>query len=333
MVEGTQPGSVHLSVVTPTLGRPQEVADLLGNLAAQDRRPDEVVIVDGAPPTDRATQTVVEQAVANGLPFRVEYLRSARGTALQRNVGIARARGELVALIDDDVRLEPTFLEAVDAVFRSDDEGEVGGVVGYRVNQFLGGSRLPPRWRMYRRFGLLRTFEPGAYDWETGYPINANLQPPFAGTRKVEFMTTACAVWRRAVFDAGLRFDPFFRDYGILEDAHFSLRAGQRWTLLQCGDAWCRELSAPGGRSSAQIIGQKSVVNYWFVFNSVAGPLRPSQRWRFWQFQAAELVRVGTYLAVHPSRSGLSGLLGRCQGIGAVLRGDVRQALRDRTDR
>ena len=42
-------------------------------------------------------------------------------------------------------------------------------------------------------------------------------------------MSTSCAVWRREiVVDSGLRFDPFFRDFGVLEDAHFSLRARRK---------------------------------------------------------------------------------------------------------
>ena len=82
-----------------------------------------------------------------------------------------------------------------------------------------GGTRI--------RLGIYSNFEPGKFDYKTGYPINVNLQPPFTGTREVDFMTTACAVWRREVLDDGFRFDEFFKNYGVLEDAHFSLRAGK----------------------------------------------------------------------------------------------------------
>lgn len=319
----------EISVITPTLGRPGEVAELLENLAGQDLVPSEVVVVDGAGVEDDATESVVRSAVADGLPFDVRYVRSERGTARQRNTGIDVARGDLVALVDDDVRLESDFLAVVAAVFAGDEAGAVGGVVGYRTNQFLGASgTLPPRWRWYRKLRLLRTFTPGAYDREVGYPINANLQPPFSGTRPVEFMTTACAVWRREVFDSGLRFDSFFRDYGVLEDAHLSLRAGRTWRLLQCGDARCQELSAPGGRVSNRTIGRKAVVNYWYVFNSVAGPLSLGQRFRFWRFQAFELIRLSAYSVRHPARENTEGLLGRLDGIAAVVTGEVRRALR-----
>lgn len=300
---------------------------LLENLADQQRVPDEVIIIDGAPPGDTATEEAVAQVVARGLPFAVRHQRAERGTAVQRNAGLDLATGALVALIDDDIRLDPGFLDAIIQVFAADEAGLVGGVVGYRTNQYLGrNGALPPRWRWYRRLGLLTTFEPGAYDWATGYPINANLQPPFTGTRPVSFMTTACAVWRRAVFEGGLRFDPWFQDYGVLEDAHLALRAGRTWTLLQCGDARCEERSAPGGRVSNRAVGYKTVVNYWYVFTSVAGPLSASQVWRFWRFQAFEVVRILAYLVAHPSRAGVDELLGRAKGFAAVAGGVVRRA-------
>lgn len=325
----TPTARLSVSVVTPTYRRPAEVAELVRDLALQELLPSEIVIVDGNPDEEEATARAVAAAVADGLPFAVHHVRSARGTAHQRNVGLDRAEGDLVALLDDDVRLEPDFLARMVEVFAADHDRRVGGVVGYRSNQHLGRSgRLPPRWRWYRRLRLLRTFEPGHYDRACGYPINANLQPPFTGTRPVDFMTTACAVWRREVFDGGLRFDPFFTDYGVLEDAELALRAGRSWDLLQCGDARCRELSAAGGRSPSRVVARTAVVNYWYVFQRAAGPLDAGQRFRFWRFQAFELVRVGAAAARRPTAGARAELLGRLDGWVGVARGAVRSALR-----
>lgn len=279
-----------LSVVTPTLRRPREVADLLVNLSAQTLRPDELLLVDGAPAGETATEGVARASAAT-LPFDCRYIRHAGGTAIQRNAGIDAARGSFVAFVDDDVRLRPDFFETMLDVLRSPGRQDVGGVVGYRDNQFFeAGESL--RWRWYRRLGLLKTFEPGRYDFASGYPINANLQPAFRGVRPVDFMSTSCAVWRREVFDEGLRFDPFFKDYGVLEDAHLSLRAGRRWKLLQCGDARCEELHVASSREDRRRIGYKCVVNYYYVFREAAGPLSRVQKARFLRFQAFELLRI-----------------------------------------
>lgn len=306
-----------ISVVTPTLGRPTEVAGLLQNLSEQTLLPAEIILVDGAPESNKETEDL-SQSLRDTLPFLCRHIRHSKGTAVQRNAGIDLARGSLIAFIDDDVRLEPDFFRACLDVLARD--ARAGGVVGYRTNQHF---RLAShqRWRWYRRLKLLTTFEPGRYDFATGYPINANMQPPFSGVREVDFMTTACAVWRREVFESGLRFDPFFSDYGVLEDAHFSLRAGREWKLLQCGDARCVELHSTNSRVNQRKLGYKYVVNYYYVFRSIAGPLSLRQQARFWRYQAFELFRIATS-AIRRRRPGEVGeLLGRLEGAFSVARG------------
>ena len=308
-----------ISVVTPTFQRPAELLGLLENLSRQIVVPAEVIVIDGAPGEVKATEQVVSQQQPD-LPFACHYLRYDRGTAIQRNAGIERATGELVAFIDDDVRLEPDFLEKMAAVFAADKEHIVGGVVGYRTNQHFQAASSE-RWRWYRRLRLLTTFEPGRYDFQTGYPINANMQPPFTGVKEVDFMTTACAVWRREVFASGLRFDPFFRDYGVLEDAHFALRAGRRWKLLQCGDAKCAELSSPNGRVDRRRVGYKYVVNYYYVFKDVVTPLRLKHKLRFWRYQVFELLRMTASAIRRRRKEDVGEVLGRIEGFCSILGG------------
>jgi glycosyltransferase involved in cell wall biosynthesis len=310
---------MRISVVTPTFQRPREIIELLQNLCHQFLLPGEVIIVDGAPCEETATEQAVNQ-IAHSLPFPCKYLRSEKGTAVQRNVGINIVSGDLISLIDDDVRLEPDFFERIAEVFMRDACGEVGGIVGYRANRHFKPSEVK-RWRWYRRLSLFTVYKPGRYDFHTGYPINANLQLPFSGTREIDFMTTACAVWRRRVFDSGLRFDLFFQDYGVLEDAHFSLKAGRQWKLLQCGDAHCIELHAPSGRVDSKKIGYKCVVNYYYVFKDIAGPLSRRQKYRFWRFQAFEFVRIAVSAIRRWRKSDWMELQGRIQGFGAVVRG------------
>lgn len=308
-----------ISIVTPTYRRPKEIAGLLDNLCQQKLLPKELIIVDGAAENEKQTEELVQSRLKT-LPFAVRYLRHGRGTAIQRNAGIECAQERCIALIDDDVRLEPDFLLTICNLFQNDKDGRIGGIVGYRTNVHFEPNAVQ-RWRWYRRLGLLKTFEPGRYDFETGYPINANMQPPFSGVREVDFMTTACAAWRREVFESGLRFDPFFRDYGMLEDAHFSLRAGRKWQLLQCGDARCIELRSPSGRVDQRKIGFKCVVNYYYVFNEAAGPLNWRQKARFWRYQAFELFRIAAS-AVRRQRAGdISELVGRLEGFTVALSG------------
>lgn len=307
----------RISVVTPTFIRPREVEELLENLTTQTTLPVEVIVVDGAAADETDTADRVAE-IGSKYPFQVKYIRHAGGTAAQRNVGIDETSGNFVALIDDDVRLEPEFFKTILSEFAADKEKNVGGIVGYRKNRHFSPEQAQ-RWQWYKRLRLLSIFEPGRYDFLCGYPINNNMQPPFKGTRRVDFMTTACAVWRRDVFDSGLRFDPFFADYGVLEDAHFSLRAGHKWALLQSGDARCEELHSPNGRVGRDKVGYKCVVNYYFVFQDIVRPLSLAHKVRFWRFQTFELFRIGASAVRRGSWGDLLDLGGRLKGISAVL--------------
>ncbi|HEY1558639.1 MAG TPA: glycosyltransferase family 2 protein [Kofleriaceae bacterium] len=313
----------RISIVTPTLGRPAELDGLLSNLCELETPLHELIVIDAGPPADLRTQEVVSRRRAD-LPFPVNYFTHARGTAIQRNAGIDRATGDFIAFVDDDVRLSPRFFRVLLAELARDVDRRVGAIVGYRTNQRTNPTGMS-RWRMYRALRLFTTFEPGRYDYETGYPINNLLQPPFSGTREVDFMTTSHALWRREVFDQGLRFDPFFRDYGVLEDAHLALSAKQRnWKLLQSGDAHCEHLQSPNARTASRKLGVKSVINYYYVFQSVAGPLRMSQKLRFWRFQAFDVMRMTASSLRRRRVDDLSFILGKLEGVAMIARGQLR---------
>jgi hypothetical protein len=131
-------------------------------------------------------------------------------------------------------------------------------------------------------------------------------------------------MWRREVFDSGLRFDPFFRDYGVLEDAHLSLRAGRSWELLQCGDARCEELHSPSGRVDRRSLAYKAVVNYYCVFKDIVQPLDWRCKTRFWSFQLFELFRIGASAIRRRRRSDVEEVLGRIAGFAALALGRVK---------
>lgn len=314
---------MFVSIVTPTFRRPTEVEGLLENISHQTLLPQEVVLVDGAPEDEKETEKIVEK-ISSKFPFQINYIRHGGGTAIQRNIGIEAAKGDFIALIDDDVRLDKDFLKNIIDTFQKDSDAKVGGIVGYRTNCHFKLEESE-RWRWYKRLKLLTVYEPGRYDFETGYPINNNLQQPFEGVRPVDFMTTACAVWRREVFDSGLRFHPFFSDYGILEDAHFSLRAGKKWKLLQCGDAHCEEMHSPNGRVNRRKIGYKCIVNYYFVFQDITEKLTFRHKFRFWRYQAFEYFRIATSAIRRRNSNDLLDLFGRFEGILAVVSGTYKK--------
>lgn len=303
----------RISVVTPTLYRAKEVIALLDNLTLQTRPIYELVLVDGAPLNDLETAKVIEDAIGK-TPFVINYIRHGGGTAIQRNAGIDAAQGEFIAFIDDDIRLEPDYFDVIMELFQKDIQKKAGGIAGYITNQYLDPQQSI-HWKWYRKLKLFTTYEPGKYDYQSGYPINRYTQAPHDGVREIDFMGSNCGVWRREVFATGLRFSDFFKGYGILEDAHLALRARKQWTLLECGKAHCVHLHAKSGREKSRMIARKTAENYRFVFMDIVPDRTFAQEFRFWRVQFFDLIRFFIYAIFHPSKQTWNTVLGKLEGI------------------
>jgi glycosyltransferase involved in cell wall biosynthesis len=131
--------AVAISVVVCVYNRADQLRQLLAALAAQDYPPDrfEVLVVDDGSVDN--LQSVIDESLAIHRYF-LTYLRQAhRGPGVARNLGLAHARGQIVAFTDSDCLPEPTWLSAVDQAFDNSDVHLVGGKVDFqRTEQFSG---------------------------------------------------------------------------------------------------------------------------------------------------------------------------------------------------
>lgn len=109
------------SVVIPTRDRPDLLARCLASVLACEYPRDrfEVIVADNAP-ADARTRERVERD--HGGDEAVSYLVTERpGSASARNDGAARARGEIVAFVDDDVVVDRRWLAELAAGFGAAD--------------------------------------------------------------------------------------------------------------------------------------------------------------------------------------------------------------------
>lgn len=108
-------GDEPISVVVATRDRPGHLRACLDALAGSVDAADEIVVVDSCSRDDETT------AVAEAAGVRV--VRCERpGASLARNTGWRAARHDLVAFVDDDVRVLPSWARAVRSVFAADPE-------------------------------------------------------------------------------------------------------------------------------------------------------------------------------------------------------------------
>ncbi len=135
-MRGTPP--IAVSVVIPTLNRHKALERALGCIVAQQLPSDtaaEIVVVDNS--VDANAQALVAQLAADArLPIRYVSVPKP-GIATARNAGIAAARGEWIAFIDDDETGGPHWLAALLAVARRGEYDAVFGPVSARADDNL----------------------------------------------------------------------------------------------------------------------------------------------------------------------------------------------------
>jgi GT2 family glycosyltransferase len=104
----------RFTIVTATRGRPEELREALRSALSQEHGDFEHLVVDDASPDDGAARVVREL----GDP-RVRLLRldTPRGPAGARNAALAEAKGELLAVLDDDDVMLEGRLAATAAAF------------------------------------------------------------------------------------------------------------------------------------------------------------------------------------------------------------------------
>ncbi len=120
-----------ISVIVPTYGRDEPLRDTLVDLLTQDHPDYEILVIDQRPNHSPAIQQYLDQLAADG---KIQlYLLEWASLPGARNFALRRAQKDIVLFIDDDVRLEPSFLTAHARNYERSDIGAVAGRVFDRM--------------------------------------------------------------------------------------------------------------------------------------------------------------------------------------------------------
>ena len=126
-----------VSIVVPTYNRSSMLAGALETLANQKLDPglsSEIVVVDNAS-TDE-TRDVVEGLRVAHPAARIRYVYEARqGQAFALNRGAAEARGDWIAIFDDDQLAPPSWLLELWNTARQRDAAIVGGPIHLHLDE------------------------------------------------------------------------------------------------------------------------------------------------------------------------------------------------------
>jgi GT2 family glycosyltransferase len=165
--------SLRYSIVIATYNRAADLRETLGSLASISTPHQwEVVVVDNN--SSDATRDVVATCAAT-FPVPLQYVfERVQGRSAALNTGIAVANGDILVTTDDDVRVDPDWLDrAGDALDRLQCD-----YIGGRVLPIWGGPR--PRW-LSDRSGphwaviALLDYGPEPFELTTRMPLGVNM--------------------------------------------------------------------------------------------------------------------------------------------------------------
>ena len=218
---------------------------MLASLAAQTRKPDQVIVVDGSEPPVRE---VVDACAVEGVVYERVFPPS---LAQQRNAGMRKLAAQitLAGYLDDDLVLEPEAVEHMLAYWQS-APASVGGAAFNIVN-----NPVPKVLGLKQVFGIDHA-RPGRV-LPSGFPSSIPRQSALIET---EWLYGGATVWRREVIDA-FPYDEWFIGTGFMEDIDYSFNVRGRYQLVLIADARLAHYSRPVRPDRQYLLGWWQVVN------------------------------------------------------------------------
>jgi GT2 family glycosyltransferase len=302
---------VRHDVVLVTYGRAGSLPPLLRSLKAQTRPPDRVLVVDDTP-----DGSVRQAALEEG---GCEYERNPGPPAITtaRNHGIDATRGDLLTFLDNDVQVEPDYLERIQAALAADPQAIAA--TGHVTNlEPMGAAKRA----VAATFGLNRRAPRD--DCRLLPNLNTTYPLQLSADRAVDWMWGCNMTVRREAF-ARVRFEPQFTRYSLYEDIEFSLalrRAFPGRRILMVRGARLRDLRSDAGRLSVADVMRMRAINRLYVMRK-HGRTPPLATLRLlW----TDLGSLGVRLAGEPGTAG-DAVRGLWRGWRAVARhrGDLRR--------
>ncbi|MGB5899757.1 MAG: hormogonium polysaccharide biosynthesis glycosyltransferase HpsN [Geitlerinemataceae cyanobacterium] len=263
--------SPSISVIIPTYGREEPLRDTISDVLAQDYPDFEILVVDQTSTHQPETQTYLQTLAESK---KIEWFRlDWANLPGARNYAIERSKGDIILFIDDDVRMQPNYLQNHAKNYQEKPNvGAVAGRVFDRMKLSDSGGDL-----------TIETLSPEAMN-----PGIAWYHIDLVHTIKPQQVLSArgCNMsFRREVFDKyGLRFDERFRGSAVREESDFCLRFRKTgymiWydpeaSLIHLGEetGGCHDIST---RSI-----QYQITFYHNHFLMGLKNLTPSQCWQF----------------------------------------------------
>ena len=202
----------EISVIIPTLNRPDSLLRTFEFMEKSSVLPDEVIVIDQTQDKDVAGRI---RNICDSSKLNIKYTWiSTPSTTITRNIGFSLANGEILVYMDDDVDVKQDTFSNVREIFSDESIAMAGGISGYSINRvnYLGV--------LFGRFSLSRRRIGHVTKSVLGrFPVKVEEHTDTEWAMGFFF-----CIRRKLMEEWNLRFDENLKYYGYAEDLDFTYR-------------------------------------------------------------------------------------------------------------
>ncbi len=250
------------SLIICTKNRPDDLKECLDSVFQQTELPTEIIIVDSSNSQD--SYVMLKKYNFLDIPqVRFVYKHSdIQSSTYQRNRGIELSTGDILHFIDDDVILEPDYLEKINEIYRQDKEGNVGGVGGLIIQKKrLSGTNVLSD--LFKTIFLLTNDKGSGKMLPSGWGT-VQYRRNRDKIAKTEILQGCCS-YRKKVLDE-YKFDETLTGAAIREDLDISYRISRKYQLIYTPFAKLYHKASDIGREDKELYYQKYIYNHYYLF-------------------------------------------------------------------
>lgn len=251
--------AMKTSVILVTKNRMDEVIRFTQSLYNQIELPDEFIIVDSSDAPLNSNKKFVNALRRKPEKIDFHVIHSECGLPAGRNIGVKESSGDIIYFFDDDVILEPDYVQIMNKTFNDNPDymGGMGAFLKLPEQTFRGKIG-----NLIRGFFLLQRDHGNGKFQKSGFPrhpygINSFME--------VEVLGGCFMSYRRDVFRE-FSFDENLEGSITMEDVDFSRRVSYKYKLFYNPQAKLEHRHAVSGRGNIRENSKRYLTCHRYLF-------------------------------------------------------------------
>lgn len=247
---------LSISVIIPTLNRPDDMAKLLPSILNQTRLPDELTIVDQSKGIKTKIMTT-DLLKDHNIKLNYIHNSSFNGLVKAKKIGVKQSNGDIIAFLDDDTLLDKEYFYYIEQGFikKSNMLGCSGRIFNINISKFYT--------LMHGLFfrGIFKDTRPN---------ILRNINQQSTLLIPCDLLSGGASNWRIEVFSQ-VKFDTVNGLHNF-EDTDFSTRAVQHYghRFYLNSKATLEHITDQNERLNYQLMQKRKVINAFIFYKKRA---------------------------------------------------------------